>query len=53
MGTLPCGHGDDVGAGAGLGHGEGAHVLAAAQLGQVLGLLLLGAVPAVDWGLTM
>jgi hypothetical protein len=37
-------HADDVAAGAGLAHGQRAHMLAADQLGQVLLLLRLGAV---------
>ncbi|MNN33131.1 hypothetical protein D3C81_1468720 [compost metagenome] len=40
-------HRDHVGAGVGLAHGQGADVFAADQLGQVLELLLMGAV-AVD-----
>ena len=44
-GLLPLG----VGAGAGLGQAEGAQPLAGAQLGQVLLLLLLGAV-LIDGG---
>ena len=40
-------HRHDVGAGVGLAHGQCADVLAADQLGQVLELLLMGAV-AVD-----
>ncbi|MOA32446.1 hypothetical protein D3C78_1536660 [compost metagenome] len=40
-------HRHHVGTGIGLAHGQGADVLAADQLGQVLELLLMGAV-AVD-----
>ncbi len=37
-------HGDDVGAGVGLGHGQGANVLAADELRQVFLFLFFGAV---------
>ena len=40
-------HGDDVGTGVGFGHGQGADVFTADELGQVVLLLLVGAV-AVD-----
>ena len=40
-------HGDDVGTGVGFGHGQGADVFTADELGQVLFFLLVGAV-AVD-----
>ena len=42
----PRAHGDDVGAGARLGHGERADMLAGDQLRQVAPLLLLAAVAA-------
>ena len=39
-------HADHVGAGVGFGHGQRAHVFAAAQFGQVSGFLLLAAILA-------